>query len=461
MLASVLLCGLGTPAAAMNGVDLSRVKFSAGSEIVELQFGNISIEGKASQVYPFTEQEINKLVQETLKAMELTQLDIIEANRAVEKAHRATTVTAEDLQRVKDNLLTSMGVVPAAGNVSAVLGYIDQYMTSKSWDDIGTVSVNMGESAMSDLVKDTAKGYISNTGDLGDEIVKKGEWAGNLINIAKFCDMIADEHARDKQKWRDIAAGANAKRLLNGFYDKLQDRIDAYKYMSDKAGWQIKFGQAMDYRGFKFFGVGSNYQYWTLDLLLNQKTTDSLGSIAGNYEGFYSITASHDMSGFTERVVDAAQTMEPVEKLLKAYQNIKDMKLTLSTSSKGAVSIERIINGDCEAVIDTSGQISLTMHESADNTTVKFTNIKLDVNVLTGSGGNVPVIKLTFPVEMSNKKESVILKFLSLDINDLSPGVNIDKAFSADGSVADAGWDEEIWKPWDGTEKKLVLVGKK
>ena len=41
--------------------------------------------------------------------------------------------------------------------------------------------------------------------------------------------MLADEHARTKQKWKDIADGANAKRMLNEFYYALQRKIDAYK----------------------------------------------------------------------------------------------------------------------------------------------------------------------------------------------------------------------------------------
>ena len=86
---------------AASHIDLSRVKFSSGREPVIFTFGDLHMDGVLEQAYPFTEAEIDKLVQETLKAMNLTQLDIMEANKKVEKAKRASEFTKEDLERVK------------------------------------------------------------------------------------------------------------------------------------------------------------------------------------------------------------------------------------------------------------------------------------------------------------------------------------------------------------------------
>lgn len=48
---------------AASNVDLSRVKFSSGSEPLVFTFGNLKVDGVVEQVHPFTEEEINKLVQ--------------------------------------------------------------------------------------------------------------------------------------------------------------------------------------------------------------------------------------------------------------------------------------------------------------------------------------------------------------------------------------------------------------
>ena len=99
-----------TPAYAMSGVDLSRIKFSEGEKRVFFKFGDLTEEGAIRQVFPFTEQEIEKIVLETLRDKKLTQLDLVELNRTVAKARRAADFTQEDIDRIKQNLLTTMGM---------------------------------------------------------------------------------------------------------------------------------------------------------------------------------------------------------------------------------------------------------------------------------------------------------------------------------------------------------------
>ena len=106
-------------------------KISFEPEPVIFTFGDLHMDGVLEQAYPFTEAEIDKLVQETLKAMNLTQLDIMEANKKVEKAKRASEFTKEDLERVKKNMLTTISAVPA-GNVTSVLSAVAGYMGSSS-----------------------------------------------------------------------------------------------------------------------------------------------------------------------------------------------------------------------------------------------------------------------------------------------------------------------------------------
>lgn len=114
-------------------MDLSRVKFSSGSEPLVFTFGDLKVEGAVERVFPFTEKEINELLKETLREMKLSEYDIAEYNRKVERARRASEFTREDYERVKQNMETTLSSIPTFNKVSNVLYAIVRYMNSSSW----------------------------------------------------------------------------------------------------------------------------------------------------------------------------------------------------------------------------------------------------------------------------------------------------------------------------------------
>jgi hypothetical protein len=440
-------------AGASSHIDLSRVKFSSGSEPLVFEFGSMSMDGELIQKVPFTKEEINKLVKETLKAMKLTELDIKEANEAVSRARLASEFTKEDMERVKKNLLTTLKSVPASSAAADVLDTIDDYMESSSWDDIGTATEKLMDKQVSDWVKDTAGGFVDQAGQLGKNLNKANQWLEKLTAIGSFCDMMMDEHMRTKQKWKDIADGANAKRLLNEFYYQLQRKIDNYKHESDSEGWAIRFMDTMDGRNFTFFGVDSNYQIWTLILFLDQVTANDYGSAAGYYEGEFTITADHEMSSFETRAHEAIQNMEPFGEAIREMKNMPGYKVTLSTASKGDAYISRTISGTCTAIIEDSGNILFSMEEKTDLTEVIFSDIAVSLDYSTGSssiiksGGHV-----TFHI--TAEEEDIVIGGVTNDMSVIAPNVNFSHTISGSGSM-NVGWDDSIWKPWDGTEKIL------
>lgn len=445
-------------ASADSPVDLSRVKFSSGSEPLVFEFGNRSMAGKLVQVYPFTKEEINKIVEETLKEEKLTELDIAEAQKKVEKAKKANEFTKEDYERIKSNIFMSVDMVPAAAQVSSVVKSIDKYMNSSSWDDIGTTSVDVLEGSMTDWIKDTASGYIDNTGEIGEKFNKAVNHTGNLIAVAGFCEMLVNEHEITKQKWKDIAEGANAKRMLNDFYYKLQYKIDDHKRVSNEAGWQIEFDQAMAGRNLTFFGVDSNYQTWILVMTLKQIEKAELGSAAGRYKGDFIITARNELREFRSRAHEAIKNMGSFGEAIKKMENTPGCTATLSTSSQGTANVYRDIAGTAEAIIDKTGNITFSMKTEFDTTTVDINGITVDLNYSISNskdfkGGG----KTSFTIS-ANKEEITIgggsnKIFLSL------PSTKFSHSINASGSI-NAGWDKSIWKDWDGTEKTLKHAGK-
>lgn len=448
---AALLMLVPAEAIADSGVDLSRVKFSSGSEKLTFTFGTISVEGEVRQEYPFTKAEIAKLVKEALKEKGLTELEIQEANRKVEKAKRASEFTKADIERVKENIFTSAGVVPGADKVAEVLKVIDTYMKSKSWDDIGTASASLLEDNMKSWVKDTAGGFIDQAGELGKNVNKASEWNDKLAAIVKFCDMMIEEQARKEQKWTDIAEGANAKRLLDSFYEVLQQRIDGYKQKSDAKGWVIDFDQAMEGRNFTFFGVDSNYQNWYLDMHMVQKTTNEFGSAAGEYEGMFTLTAECYMREFASRANEAAQNMPMLAETAAALK-AEGFAVTFATVGKGKAYVSRTISGSCQATIQPSGDITFSYDAQSNKTQVDISGMAVSMLVKA-------------PVAVISSGGEFVFKFAATDedlkivngraaLSTVAPGFSYKENHSGDGSVS-IGWDKKIWEPWDDGEKKL------
>ncbi len=457
----VMICPVR--AQAYSNIDLSRVKLSSGSEKLVFEFGDIEIEGEVRQKVPFSEAEIDQLVKETLKEQGLTELDIKEANSKVEKVRRASEFTKEDMERIKQNLLTTAEITPVPEDAVAVFKVIDKYMSTSSWDDIGTASADLLEQSMTDQVEDTASGFVDRAGELGENVNLANEWLGAINSILSFCEMLADEQAHSRQKWQDIADGAQAKRLLNQFYEALQDKIDRYKRKSDQEGWVIDFTQGMDQRVFTFFSVGNNYQYWYLDMTMEQKSTNEYGSIAGEYEGRYAIRAAHDMShGFQSqpdavlRHLDSKGVLGGGIKALISQMSGAGFPTSFAPGAAGEAYIDRTISGTCEATIAESGEITLSLHEEIDEAQVNISGVTAKLTSDINQSGVSAKMVTTF--ELYAGEEELKVRGLETETSGSAHSQGFD--FSAGMSMdSNAGWDESIWKPWDGTKKTLKLAG--
>lgn len=451
---------LPVDAGAFSNIDLSRVKFSTGKEKLLFEFGNVSIEGELQQIHPFTKEEIDKIVQDTLRATGLTELDIKEANDKVEKARRASEFTKEDMERIKQNLLTTAEVTPVPGDAVTIVKVIDKYMSTTSWDDIGTASADLLEQAMTEQVKETASGFLDRAGELGENVNLANEWLGALNSIISFCEMLADEQAHTRQKWQDIADGANAKRLLNNFYEALQDGIENYKQKSDKAGWRIVFDEAVDKRTFSFFGVDDNHQYWYLNMKLQQINTNEYGSVAGDYEGDYIISVEHQMTGFKTRSDEVLRHLDGFKDTINKMLTTKDADAKL-TPTGGSAFISRTISGDCEVTIMESGSITMTLSQKDDKTDVSISTSA--VLTLSFDGGENIYNEGKMPFQLTAEEETLKVSGMTFKItgkSQLSLGQNFEFANTlGGGGTVEVGWDENIWKPWNGTQKTLKFAG--
>lgn len=269
---------------------------------------------------------------------------------------------------------------------------------------------------------------------------------------------MVDEHARTKQKWKDIADGANAKRLLNEFYYKLQREIESYKRESDEIGWQINFSDAAVGRNFTFYGVDSNYQTWFVDIRMGQMSTNEFGSVAGSYEGIFSMSAEHEMSNFELRAHEAILNMGEVGTAIRKMKETPGYTVNLKTVSPGSAYISRTISGTCTAVIKENGEIILSLEEEKDETSVIISEMEVEMDYsLAGSQIFKAGGKIDFQIWAN--KEEIEIGGVNANIFLESPDVDFSHDISGSGSVK-VGWDKEIWKHWDDAEKKLEYANR-
>lgn len=436
----------------LSGVDLSRIKISSGKEPVVVEMGELQFRGSLSQNVPFNQKEINDLVKKALEMSEMSQLELIEAQRMVQKASEAAKFTKDDEERIRQNLIKTMGVVPEAGAVTAIIKVIDTYTKTKSWDDVGAASATLLEQSSADWVKDTAFGMVNEMGELGESINQTNKWMGTISSITDFCSMMMDEYDRNYMKWKAIADGANAKRQINKFYSNVMDLIEAYKYKSIEGGWTLIFDNASDGRSFKFFGSPSNFQTWELTMELKQETKNKEGSAAGVYSGQYFLNAEHDLSGFLRfREPDAIISSLPT--LNNAYQGLKSsgFKVKLSGSHNGYGYLGRSISGSATATIDPNGTMDIQLQPASDEIQVNISGLKIAMKIdaftaVVKSGG-------IFEFELKADREDMGIVSGMANLSVIAPEFAQNSKQQGKGFTSQ-GWDTTLWKP---LEKQPVL----
>ena len=268
--------------AAGKGVDRSKFKGSIKSYPVTLTIGNSSFDGKLSRLNNATDEEIEKAIKEALKEMEIDELDIGDAERLVEKVAKDEEFTDEDMKEIRDNLLELAGL----DNLADVI----EYVTGSGDKSAGDVA---GDFAM-DQAKDKALDIL--LGGVGE---KAGGVASTVIDGVVVS---ADQYEKDQEKWKNRAADAIAKRLLNEFYDKVKEKLENKSDQRFK-GWQLNIDTAAS-RNFTFYKAGGNLE--TCKVLIDLKKTDKEDDVgaSGTYKGFVDITFDYELSAFDKGFLD-------------------------------------------------------------------------------------------------------------------------------------------------------------
>lgn len=259
-----------------KGVDLNKIKKPVGSYPATLYIGNMSFGGKLSRMNNVSNKEIKQAIKEVLKEISkpnelITELKIGEAEALVERVAQEEKFTPEDMKEVRDNILKLVG----------------------GWDTYAKIydlMRNEGES-----LEEIA---IGAAGDAAQEKLLElmfKEAGGNISKVVDGIFICADQYAEDKEKWKNRADALNAKRMLNDFYEKVNERIEN-KANSCQMGWSLAI-EDTNRAYFSFYGIEGNCQTWNVRMLLKKKD-EGKGGPSGNYEGPIDIEVEYDMGPF-------------------------------------------------------------------------------------------------------------------------------------------------------------------
>ncbi len=466
----VLLVVCASPIAYSRGVDRSRLRLENDiGHTVLFTFADMQMQGKLAKQSPLSEEELQQLIDKTLKEMGLTEEEVGKMHDELEKAQRDGELTQEEIDQFKEDLKTMFDLA-GLGSVVDVLEIL-----APDGDTLG----GLGNIAM-DKAKDRAQKIATDSfSDVAKELVKKGLKA---VDVAKALDVIQRAMTKDREKWDNRIKASALKAELNEIYSRLQQAIDKAKKDKDSK-WQIRFKQATaQRRNFSFFGVEANSQVWTLDMILEQTEStgefsfDSknvAGTAAGTYEGRYTMTIDSDLIGFASRPQDAARQIgihgQVIEEL-EQYVLSSPYSFDLHADGRGEAKNQRVITGTCSVYILSSGQMQMELVEERDEVHNEFNDIKIKFTSSASAQGFT--IDLT---QWGNIKAKRDEKLVYIDYPEYSTEYwngeerpregngwippNDEFGVAQYSGPQNGGWDDsDIWIPWDDPMKEMRIV---
>jgi len=477
-LLALLLVVCTSPVAYSRGVDRSRLRIENDiGYTVLFTFGDLEMRGKLAKQSPLSEEEIQQLIDKTLKEMGLTEEDVGKMHDELDKVQRDGELTKEEVEQFKKDLKTVFDL-GGVGNVVDVLEIIDP-----EGDKLGAIGNIIKDQVNDKVVKKVAKDIATDSlTDVGKARVDKGLKVFKVADIVKALDVVRRAMTKDREKWSNREKASELKAKLNEIYRRLQQAIDEAK-KDKESKWQISFKQATAQRpNFSFFGVDANSQVWTLDMLLEQTEStgefsfDSknvMGTAAGTYEGKYTMKIDSDLIGFASKPQDAVrqigingQVIEEVEQAAAASPYTTDIQ----ADGRGDARNWRVIKGTCSVYILPSGEMQMQMSEESDEVQNNFSNIKIKFHAKASAQGFTIELNQWGHITAKTDEKLVYIVYPEYSTEYwngeerpregggwIPP--NDEFGLAEYSGPQNGGWDDsDIWTPWDDPMKEMRIV---
>mgnify|MGYP000844169539 CR=1 FL=1 len=489
------------------GFDSSRIRMEnkIGHKVV-LEFDQIKLYGSLTRQTPMSDEELKKLIEETMKELGIESLEKL--NEAVEKAKQWDEITEEEISQFLEDLAKAVRVHPGGDKVGDAIEVLDKLRTNIL--DGSEAGGELGADMLKDfiiklLVKEMNKRLIESDFLMPNDLLLQ-EYLENYdklknaksgleysLHLLEFLNLLIEKYMQDQQKWKDRVEASLAKALLDQFYEELQKKIDKAKNENrDKGKWVIEFDKSTAQRhNFSFFGVGGNNQTWELMMRLEQtestgdfsfESENVAGTSAGTYKGEYTLTTDSDLTFFAaspgESIMNIGIHGENMKWLVNAAKMAHpNNDYYAEPVSHGTARNIRTLKGSCSAYVLESGEIQLNIEHGREEIKNKFENLKIVINEVAHNGLNgeflyqeaidaeIKAIPDEKKVYIEYEKYGYFVKGnpkydWGASIANLAEGRGIAVMFNdLEGEPGYYDWDDsEIWKPWDESIKTMRIV---
>lgn len=447
-LACVVLCvlmafgNIFTFSYAIRGINLNRIKRFSAVYPVTLMIGGMTFDGKLYRGNRLTDEEIEKIIRDTLKDMELTELDVWDLEVFVQRIE-SVEFTPEQAEEIWNDIKNVGGIF---GLIADGIEYI--FGDGKSTEQI--IADTAGEVAQGRGLKMAAQG------------MKIGKGAASAVSTGvDGLFVTVDSYEKGQRKWENRKAMWEAKKLLNEIYEKINEKLEQESYKRGQ-NWTLEIYDH-NRASFSFYRTEDNLQEWHVTMIL--KKEDSFNDLGpgGTYTGTVYIDVEYKMSSFDTNFMEKYCFTKDKNAVI-AFNSLREMegkfhdeceptKISRTLYSKEDISVEintgKTPQGTVIVPVDFSG---LT-----DEKEISIRHqVICDIDIYLIDGGRV-VQKQVY--DFSTKNEERLYLYGDVPVSYVvhpQEGVkHIPKPLEV-VEKAIIEWDKSIWEPWE-REKQLII----
>lgn len=290
---TLLVCFLPSTALAAKprvaGVDYDELWAPEDNALysADVIIGNQTFFGHLERELALTDDEIDDVLRQTLREMNITEGTLLRCNSDIFKADK---IKGFNTKKAMDMLATLLGVDTAVD--------VFKYMTGsgkKSAADIALdYSIDQGIETLADAAVEKVGGKLA-----AKAATQFGGFAlTTLLNAGKVT-------VKEYQAWLDkqdiITAALKAHNILRTFYTRANKKLAEMDH--ERGGeWNIHIDDKHTLQNVTFMGIGNNTQTWHVwgELERENNSHTKTYDPSGVYEGQFNIEITHDLKGFDE-----------------------------------------------------------------------------------------------------------------------------------------------------------------
>ena len=376
LIAVPLIPAAPATAARPRTLDNSRIEYERDRhQTYLLKIGEMSFRGKTVNLHAPSEEDIDKMIDDTLKEMGLTANEFDALNellKQLEKIERDEGPDEKEWREIKDNLWDILGV--GLGPVASLLQLIDQ-LTDGEWWGAGQ---STGEGLLDVLLQAADK-----TPALKDTIRIKVVSAGfSVFTYFKALRALYQSWERYTKRWETIRGGMQARMKIQEFYKRLEEKLKADSQRRSQDIVILFKDVKSEKKPFWFEDSDNLWETWTLNAEFHPAggTSDfTTLSYSSRYEANFRIDIEYDIVNLPHAIYDAIKYGVEVVGRAPDADVMANKVVMIGLGEKSA---KRTMEGTATILIERKngkGTSSIRQVMSTDTKDVKVSNIYFQI----------------------------------------------------------------------------------